>query len=48
MRAAKHDPAFRHKMGIPYSVAAEFVAADKKRNKFGYGTSKKTRKRRTS
>ncbi len=41
MRAAEHDPAFRKKLGIPLKVAKEFVAADKKGNKFGYGRSKK-------
>ena len=30
MRAAKHNPAFAKKMGIPQGVAADFVAADKK------------------
>jgi hypothetical protein len=29
MRAAKHNPSFRRKMGIPKKVAEEFVAADK-------------------
>ena len=33
MRAAKHDPAFAKKMGIPQSVARKFVAADKKKGK---------------
>lgn len=32
MQAAKHDPAFAAKMGIPQSVAADFVAADKGRD----------------
>jgi hypothetical protein len=32
MRAAKHNPAFRKKMGIPLSVAKDFVAADKGRD----------------
>lgn len=36
MRAAEHDPT-----GIPQKVAKDFVAADKKTNKFGYGRSKK-------
>jgi hypothetical protein len=31
MRAAKHDPAFAKKLGIPQSVAGEFVKADKKK-----------------
>jgi len=31
MRAAKHNPAFAKKMGIPQKVAAEFVAADKRK-----------------
>jgi hypothetical protein len=30
MRAAKHNPAFAKKMGIPQKVASEFVAADKR------------------
>lgn len=30
MRAAKHNPAFAKKMGIPQKVAADFVAADKR------------------
>lgn len=41
MRAAEHDPAFAKKLGIPQKVAHDFVAADKKTNKFGYGRSKK-------
>ena len=28
MEAAKHNPAFAKKMGIPKKVASEFVAAD--------------------
>lgn len=32
MRAAKHNPEFAAKMGIPQHVAAEFVAADKGRD----------------
>jgi len=28
MKAAKHDPAFAKKMGIPPAVASEYVAAD--------------------
>lgn len=28
MRAAAHDPAFAKKVGIPQTVAREFVAAD--------------------
>lgn len=31
MRAAKHNPAFAKKMGIPQKVASEFVAADKRK-----------------
>jgi hypothetical protein len=31
MRAAKHDPAFASKMGIPQSVASDFVAADQQK-----------------
>jgi hypothetical protein len=30
MRAAKHNPEFRKKMGIPYKVAKDFVEADKR------------------
>lgn len=36
MRAAAHDPAFARRVGIPVSVAREFVAADSR-------TKKKTR-----
>lgn len=32
MQAAKHNPEFARKMGIPQDVAAEFVAADKGRD----------------
>lgn len=28
MRAAAHDPAFAKKVGVPVSVAREFMAAD--------------------
>ena len=31
MRAAKHNPAFAKKMGIPQKVATDFVAADKRK-----------------
>ena len=31
MQAAMHNPAFAKKMGIPQSVAAEFVRADEGR-----------------
>ena len=31
MQAAAHDPAFAKKMGIPQTVAKEFVKADKER-----------------
>jgi len=37
MQAAKHDPAFAKKMGIPQSVARDFVAADKKAPAFCKG-----------
>lgn len=38
MRAAAHNPGFAKKLGIPQSVAREFVAADKKkRQKRGPG-----------
>lgn len=33
MRAAKHNPAFAKKVGIPQKVAREFVAADKRKAK---------------
>jgi len=33
MQAAKHDPAFAKKMGIPQKVAREYVAADKRKGK---------------
>lgn len=33
MRAAAHDPAFARKMGIPQSVAREFVKADRAKRK---------------
>ena len=33
MRAAKADPAFRKKMGIPQDVAEDFVAADKRKKR---------------
>lgn len=33
MRAAAHDKEFASRMGIPQSVAKEFVSADKKKGK---------------
>jgi len=33
MRAAAHDPAFAEKMGIPQTVAKEFVQADQRKKK---------------
>lgn len=33
MRAAAHDPKFAKKLGIPQSVARDFVAADKAKSK---------------
>ena len=33
MQAAKHNPAFAKKLGIPQSVAREYVAADKRKGK---------------
>jgi len=33
MQAAKHDPAFAKKLGIPQKVAREYVAADKRKGK---------------
>lgn len=35
MRAAAHDPAFAKKLGIPQSVARDFVEADKRKGKKG-------------
>lgn len=35
MQAAAHNPQFARKAGIPQSVAREFVAADKKKQKKG-------------
>lgn len=32
MRAAMHDPVFAKKMGIPRSVATDFVRADQGKN----------------
>jgi hypothetical protein len=32
MQAAKHNPEFAKKMGIPQSVASEFVAADERKD----------------
>ena len=34
MEAAKHNPKFAKKAGIPQSVAKEFVSADKAKGKF--------------
>lgn len=34
MQAAKHNPEFAKKIGIPKKVASEFVAADKSAGKF--------------
>lgn len=36
MRAAKHSPKFRKKLGIPKRVAEEFVAADKRKGRRKY------------
>ena len=35
MRAAAHDPAFAKKVGIPQSVARDFVRADEMKKKMG-------------
>jgi hypothetical protein len=35
MRAAAHDKSFAKKMGIPQSVAKEFVEADKRKPRKG-------------
>lgn len=35
MRAAAHNPAFAKKVGVPQSVAKEFVRADKAKGKKG-------------
>ena len=32
MQAAKHDPKFAKRLGIPQKVARDFVAADKKKS----------------
>lgn len=40
MRAAAHDPAFAKKMGIPQSVARDFVRADAMKKKMGPKMSK--------
>jgi hypothetical protein len=37
MRAAAHDREFARRIGIPQSVAKEFVGADKHRRKSGRG-----------
>jgi hypothetical protein len=44
MRAAKHNPAFAKKLGIPQSVATDFVAADKKQGKYKAGGPTKPKK----
>lgn len=41
MQAAKHNPAFARKMGIPQSVAREYVAADRRKSKKGKRTPKR-------
>jgi hypothetical protein len=41
MRAAAHDPAFAQKVGIPQSVARDFVRADEMKKKMGPKMSKK-------
>lgn len=33
MRAAAHNPEFARKVGIPVEVAAEYIAADKRKAK---------------
>ncbi|RMD99112.1 MAG: hypothetical protein D6812_12185 [Deltaproteobacteria bacterium] len=49
MRAAAHDPEFARKLGIPQSVAREFVKADQAKRKRSKAkkTSSKTRSRKT-
>lgn len=42
MEAAAHNPAFAKKMGIPQSVASDFVKADKGK-KFAAAAKKKRR-----
>jgi hypothetical protein len=37
MRAAKHNPEFARKVGIPQDVAADYVAADRKEGKYADG-----------
>lgn len=44
MEAAKHNPEFAAKLGIPQKVAADFVAADKSEGKFQGSKSKPSRK----
>lgn len=34
MQAAKHNPAFAKKAGVPQKVAREFIDADKRAGKF--------------
>lgn len=38
MRAAAHDPKFAKKVGIPQSVAKDFVRADEMKKKMGKGS----------
>ena len=45
MRAAAHDPAFAKKVGIPQSVAREFVKADKGRLAMGLAPKKTGRRK---
>lgn len=37
MEAVKHNPKFARKVGIPQSVGADFVAADKRSGRFARG-----------
>ena len=41
MRAAMHDPEFAKKVGIPQSVAEDFVRADEMKKKMGPKMTKK-------
>lgn len=43
MRAAAHDPAFAKKMGIPQSVARDYVEADSRNSSGGSGMIRKSK-----
>ena len=46
MAAAKHDPEFRERMGIPKSVADEYVAADSKSGRLSRAMKSKKRRKK--